>query len=331
MQGYYLGLDVHKVRTQFCLIDQEGAIVREGNLATEEVATLVCHPGLPVVLEATGHWCAAYDALAAQGAQVCLAHPARVRAIAAARIKTDKIDARILAHLLRADLIPEAWAPPQATRDLRDLVRLRWAFLGERTRAKNRVHALLAREGLRYPGTDLFGARGRRWVEGQTLRPHTQALVTQQLEHLDATASQVEALTQRLREALHGDLALALLQTIPGVGLITAATLLAELGDWQRFSSPKQVAAYFGLVPTMRASAHTAHYGHLTKQGSTHARRVLVEAAHGAVPLPGPARHRYLSLVRRRGKKVALVAAARVLLILAWTLLCTGEVYRHLA
>lgn len=95
----------------------------------------------------------------ARGVEVKLAHPAPVKAIASARIKTDRIDARILAHLLRADLIPEAWAPPLEVRDLRDLVRLRWGFISAQTKAKNRIHGLLARESLRYEGTDLFGQR----------------------------------------------------------------------------------------------------------------------------------------------------------------------------
>jgi transposase len=331
MARYYLGLDVHKVRTQYCLVDEDGCLIEEGSVATEDVATLIDRPGMAAVLEATGNWCAAHDALVAAAAEVKLAHPARVKAIASARIKTDKIDARILAHLLRADLIPEAWAPPQEVRDLRDLVRLRWGFISAQTKAKNRIHVLLARAGLRYEGTDLFGQRGRRWLERIRLRPHVRQLVDHLLEHIDETAHHVEALTRGLHEHLDDQPALHLLMTIPGVGFITAATLMAELGDWRRFRGPKQVAAYFGLVPTVRASARTARYGHVTKSGSGHARRVLVEAAHVAIRLPGPVRLRYLSLFRRRGKKVALVASARTLLILAWTLLMRGEVYQQAA
>ena len=115
MPTYYLGLDVHKVRTQYCLMDPAGEILAEGNVPTEEVASLVPDADCAVVLEATGSWHAAYDALVATGATVKLAHPSHIKAIASARVKTDKIDARILAHLLRADLIPEAWAPPHAT------------------------------------------------------------------------------------------------------------------------------------------------------------------------------------------------------------------------
>ena len=171
MPTYNLGLDVHKVRTQYCLMDPAGKILGEGNVPTEAVAGLVPGADCAVVLEATGSWHAAYDALCATGAHVKLAHPSHVKAIASARVKTDKIDARILAHLLRTDLVPEAWAPPARTRELRDLVRLRWRFVAQRTTAKNRITNLLARRCLRYEGTDLFGRRGRAWLAGLELDP----------------------------------------------------------------------------------------------------------------------------------------------------------------
>jgi transposase len=154
-------------------------------------------------------------------------------------------------------------------------------------------------------------------------------LVDRLLAHVDVTERQVTGLLAQLEDQLGSDPAVALLQTVPGVGFITATTLRAELGEWQRFRHSKQVAAYFGLVPSVRASARTLRSGHLTKLGSGHARRVLVEAAHVAIRFPSPVRHRYLSLVRRRGKKVALVAAARTLLVVAWTLLMRGEVFHR--
>ena len=119
MPTYYLGLDVHKVRTQYCLMDPTGEILREGKVPTQEAAGPIADADTAVVLEATGSWHFAYDALVATGATVKLAHPARVKAIASARIKTDKIDARILAHLLRTDLIPDSWSLSAATASAR--------------------------------------------------------------------------------------------------------------------------------------------------------------------------------------------------------------------
>jgi transposase len=331
MPTYYLGLDVHKVRTQYCVMDPAGGILKEGSVPTEEVAAVVPDDDTAVVLEATGSRHFAYDALVATGALVKLAHPARVKAIASARVKTDRIDARILAHLLRTDLIPEAWAPPQTTRELRDLVRLRWRFVSQRTTAKNRISNLLARECLRFAGSGMFGKSGRAWLATLDLAPHTRGMIDLLLVSIGEAGHHVEALTARLHERLDGDADMYLLMSIPGVGFITAATLVAELGDWRRFSRATQVSACFGIVPSVRASASAAHYGHITRQGSSHARRALIEAAHAAKRLPGPVRHRYLSLVKRRGKKVAVVAAARGLLELSWTLLRKGEVYRAAA
>jgi transposase len=330
MPRYYLGLDVHKVRTQYCLMDPAGEILAEGSLPTEDVATIVPED-CAVVLEATGSWHHTYDELCRCAEQVKLAHPSHVKAIASARVKTDKIDARILAHLLRCDLVPEAWAPPPHIRELRDLVRLRWRFVSQRTTAKNRVTNLLARQCLRYAGSDLFGAGGRAWLSDLTLDAHSRTLVELLLATIDEADVHVTALTALLRKRLRGAPEIALLRTIPGVGFLTAATLVAELGDPHRFARADKVSAYFGLVPRVRASADVAHYGRITRAGSPHARRALVEAAHVAVRLPGPLRERYLKRARRRGKKVALVAAARELLELSWTLLDRGEVYRAAA
>lgn len=328
MQRHFVGLDVHKVRTQFCVTDETGEVVEEGSIPSELAWTLIREPEkTSVVLEATGNWCAVYDGLVATGAEVKLAHPSRVKAIASARIKTDKIDATILSHLLRANLIPEAWAPPQEVRDLRELIRMRWSFVTARTMAKNRIHILIAKEGYRFSGTDLFGLAGRNWVCGLPLREHTGALLGELMDAIQEADRHVTSLTASLKRRLEGSEALRTLMAIPGVGFVTAATLIAEIGDPKRFTRKKQIASYFGLVPRVRASAEHARYGHITRSGSSHARRALVEAALIAIRYPGPVRNHFRSVASRRGKKVAVVAAARILLIVSWTMLVREEVH----
>ena len=250
-----------------------------------------------------------------------------------AKVKTDKIDARILAHLLRADLIPEAWAPPQDVRELRDLVRLRWRFVAQRTTAKNRISNLLARECLRSPARDLFGRARPRLARRARARPPTRRTLVELLLATIAEAdAHVAALTALLHERLDGAAEVQLLTTIPGVGFITAATLVAELGDWRRFGSAKQVSAYFGIVPSR------ARLGGGGALRAHHPRRLAVTRAapgRGRARGRAPARARCALATcrsrRRRGKKVALVAAARELLELSWTLLSRGEVYRAAA
>ena len=245
MPTYYLGLDVHKVRTQYCLMDPGGEILAEGSLPTEEVASVV-PDDCAVVLEATGSWHHTYDALRSCAAEVKLAHPSHVKAIASARVKTDKIDARILAHLLRSDLVPEAWAPPAEVRELRDLVRLRWRFVSQRTTAKNRLSNLLARRCLRYAGTDLFG---RAWLAGLALDEHCRALTDLLLATIDEADVHVAALTALLRERLAGSSEVQLLETIPGVGFLTAATLVADSATRAASPAPHRSPPTSALCP----------------------------------------------------------------------------------
>lgn len=186
----YYGLDVHKKYTVYVRMDQDGQILDRGRIAnTQEAAAAMLAPAqgeAQVVLEACGLWPYLYDLLTAQGAQVTLAHPQRVKAIAAARVKTDQVDARTLAHLLRTDLIPPAYAPPQEVRQQRELLRSRYAWVQQRTRAKNRVHGLLAKRGLQSPVSDLFGKGGREWLAQLDLDPTARALVERELTLIEA-------------------------------------------------------------------------------------------------------------------------------------------------
>jgi transposase len=150
MYQYYLGVDLHRKRTYVVLMDSQGAICDQRRMTNAAMTDYVAR--LPAntfaVLEATGNWSYMYDVLAAKLDTVVLAHPKRVRAIAAARIKTDRIDATIWAHLARADLLPIAYAPPVEVRELRELVRHRAKRVRERTRHKNRVHRVLAQSNI---------------------------------------------------------------------------------------------------------------------------------------------------------------------------------------
>jgi len=163
----YLGLDVHLKTISYCLMDATGAIQKEDAIAAkvEELVRLVGLHGVShATLAACGNWQPYYDALVSLGVTAALAHPNRVRAIAAARIKTDAIDARILAHLLRTDLIPEAWAAPPALRPVRELLSYRSVVMGTRVRLKNQVRSTFVKEGLQPPKT-LFGPTGQAWLD----------------------------------------------------------------------------------------------------------------------------------------------------------------------
>ena len=168
-----IGLDVHRHHTYYTQVDEAGQVVAQKKVSNEDLAEVIADiaPPCRAVLEATGNWGYIADLLEPLIEELVLAHPLQVRAIAAAKVKTDKIDATILAHLLRTDLIPRAYLAPPTVRELRDLLRLRASLVRTRTALKNKIHAIVAKRGLRVPVTDLFGRAGRSWLAEQALVP----------------------------------------------------------------------------------------------------------------------------------------------------------------
>lgn len=258
--------------------------------------------------------------------------PHKVKIIAETVSKTDKIDAAKLAWLSSVNMLPRAWMPDERIEALRELVRHRSKFVGEQTRAKNEVNGVLVRCGLQRPYDDIFGTLGRRWLEQVSLPPIMRLQVDQWLGLIDAVAPKIDAMEGRLQRMLQRDPSWAadaeLLDTIPGLGLISIVTILAELGEYRRFGSRSQIAAYAGLVPTSKRSANKARYGKLSKRGSPELRRVLTQVA-GGVARQVP---RYLCLYERikqeKCANIAKCAVARRLLEDAWTILMKREPFR---
>jgi transposase len=325
------GLDVHKRYTSFCVMDDQGAIVREGRCLTEE---LPLHPTFSLsgekraVMEAGGNWYSVYDRLEPLFQELVLAHPLRVRAIAAARVKTDAIDARTLAHLLRSDLIPAAYVPPREVRDLRELLRYRLDLVKQRTSLKNRVHALLAKEGLAAPVTDLFGRQGRRWLDALAFPPQQRFQLQGYLTVLDCLTAQIRAADELVTAKCAANPVAKLLDTIPGVGSLSALIMFAEIGDIQRFTSPEKLCSFAGLAPRVHSSGGKTRRGPITKQGPSALRWVLIEAAHFAVRRPGRLQRLYLRLRRGKHPSVAITACARELLVAVYHIWKRGEAFR---
>ena len=326
-----IGLDVHRHYTYYTRVDEAGRVLAQEKVANEglpQVMTQIAPP-CRAVLEATGNWGYIADLLAPLVEEVVLAHPLQVRAIAAAKVKTDKIDATILAQLLRADLIPRAYLAPPAVRELRDLLRLRASLVRCRTALKNKVHAVLAKRGLRVPVTDLFGRAGRTWLEQQVLAPVHRQAVGAYLAVIDALDGQIGAVTREIDRQAEEREEVRWLTTIPGVGRYTALFILSEIGDLGRFPDGDHLAAYAGLVPIVRASGGRSRLGPITKQGSPWLRWLLVETTHRAVRRPGCLRERYQRLCRRKGTAVAIVATARFLATCVYAMLAEGRPFEE--
>jgi transposase len=325
------GLDVHKRYTSFCVMDQQGVILLEGRCPNDE---LTSHPAFSLrgrkrgVMEASGNWSYLYDLLEACFEELLLAHPLRVRAIAAARVKTDAIDARTLAHLLRSDLIPAAYIPEAAVRETRELLRFRLDLVKQRTALKNRVHALLAKEGLLSPYTDLFGRQGREWLTSLSLANPRRRRIDGFLRVLDSLTAEIRSVEDSVRQQAKALPDAKLLCGIPGIAELSALTILAEIGDIGRFPDALHLVSYTGLAPSVRASGGKTRLGHITKQGPSALRWVLIEATHIAVRKPGRLRERYLQLRRGKSSSVAITACAREMLVAIYHVLKRGEAFR---
>ena len=331
-----IGLDVHREFAQVA-IWQAGVVRQAGRFATtpEEVrafADSLCSVD-EVALEATGNTWAIATLLASRAGRVVVSNPAKTRAIAEAKVKTDKVDAQILAQLLAADYLPAVWLPDAATNALRRQVLRRAHIVRQRTRLKNQVHAILHRNLIpRCPAADLFGIKGRAWLAQQDLPPDEQAAATALLRQLDFHAEELRLIDRDLaRVGLAEDdigAAVRRLMSIPGVDATVALSIVAAVGDFTRFRTPEKLVCYFGLNPRVRQSGgQPASHGRITKAGPAHARGMLVEAAWSAARAPGPLRAFYQRVRARRGMQVAVVATARKLAVLCWHLMIKGEDY----
>jgi transposase len=277
------------------------------------------HAGTPVAFEAAFGWSWLADLLEDYGFDPHMVHPLRCKAIASARLKNDKVDAAILAQLLRADLLPEAWIAPANVRQLRALLRHRISLVRLGTQLRNRIHAVAADHGYDRPASYWTGP-GRGWLAELDFPPASREIITDCLAVIDGLAPLTGRIDWELHQHAKADPRVKALRTLPGVGEFTALVMVAEIGDITRFPSARKLASWAGLTPTVRGSDLKVRHGNISKQGSAWLRWVMNQAAQTAKRSPDFAAT-YSSIARRRGKKIATIAISRKLLTRAWHLL----------
>lgn len=325
----YVGIDLHRRRSVIVRMTESGEVVEEVRIDNDPVA-LACAieqagPDPHVVLEATYGWYWAVDVLQACGATVHLAHPLGVKMFAYRRVKTDHRDARDLADLLRMGRLPEAWIAPPDVRELRELVRARARLVALRSGLKAQVHAVLAKEGITVPMTDLFGKAGLALLADARLRPVYRLRINALLDLIEAYDYHVERLAHVIAVRLAADRGYHAIEAIPGVGPTLAAIFVAEIGDVTRFARASQLCCWAGLTPKHHASDTTVVRGHITKQGSRLVRWAAVEAVQQQ-PVGTKLRVDRDRIIDRRGKGIGKVAAARKLLTLVFYGLRDGHI-----
>ena len=316
-ESYFIGMDLHQKTSTFSVKEKEGKIIEAKTISTtkEDVEKFLSpYSGSTLTLEPVSQWYCYADFIESLGLSVKIANPMRVKAIASARIKTDTIDAGVLADLLRANMLPESYHAPANVRAWKEEVRLRMSLVRLRVQVKNKIHALLWKQGIRSPYT-LFSKRGLLWLDTQIFSKEITIALATYRETLALLDRQVTDAEGRMIEDNKHREEVKLLIAIPGISYLSALTIMAEVGTISRFPSAKKWMGYAGIVPSTYASGGTVRHGRITKTGSSWLRWVLIEAAHHQLLCTrqkGLTKY-YNGIKERKGSKAAAVATARKL------------------
>jgi transposase len=324
----YVGLDIHLKHISVCVLDENGKRLRRERVpdasALVKLLTSLGQP-LSVCYEAScgyGRW---HEILSRIAVRVVVAHPGHLNLIFRSKRKHDALDAEKLAKLLVLDAVPAVHVPSAKVRGWRELISFRQKLVHKRTRAKNAIRALLRSLGIvapRRPG--LWTHKGITWMHGLEIAQPALAIKRDMLlEEIATFDRQIGRVEGELARFAKRSPAVALLRTIPGVGIRTAEAVVAFLDDPNRFTRSKQVGAYFGLVPSQNQSGDKNRLGRITREGAAVVRHYLTEAAWMACrlsPTIGAYRDRVLRDDPQR-KKIAVVATAHYLVRVMWSML----------
>ena len=343
---HYIGVDYHKKYSYVVVKDREGKVEQRctvNNTKEEFCQLLKPYQAGKAVLEATRNWGLIYNWLEEILDDVALAHPLKVRAIAEARIKTDKISADILCDLLRSNLLPEAYVPNKETREAKNVLRQRMFFVRLQTMVKNRIYDILDRHPeivTQAPDvSDLFGASGMEWLRQAVLPGQDNRLLSSEFELLEILKRKISESNGIVKELAKGDKRVKLLRSIPGLGPFFSVLVAKEIDDISRFRDEKKLCAYAGLMPSTYASRGKVFHGRIIKMGNKWLRWAFIEAVQPAISCDADLFAYYQRLKMKKGTNAAKVATARRLLTIVYRILKQERLYerrnrraiRHLA
>jgi transposase len=336
----FIGCDAHKKFSVFVAVNERGhagealRVAHDRQLYREFLARLPAHSAIAV--EASGSYSWLVDEMERLGHRPKLCNPHEAKRRMGLTNKTDKLDARGLAILLRNGTLPEVWIPPSELRDQRELLRLRIFLVRLGTRVKNRIHGTLARHNVQVPGADLFGVAARLELHARLpeLPEHSREAVEQELATLDFLETQIESAEHRLDAIMKVSAEADLLKTLPCIGKILSMVLMLEIGRVDRFPSAAHLASYAGLVPRVYSSGGHTRMGQVCGNVNRNLKWAFVEAANliaiNQRRLAGMHVVRLYQRIRRaKNHQKAAVAVARHLAEAAWWVLTKQEVYRQ--
>jgi len=332
----FVGIDMHKTSWHVTIMSEPGEIWH-GNIPGEWEAlhkVLDHYRGCRIhaVYEAGcfGYWL--YDRLVEYGATCIVTPPSLVPMEYGNRVKTDRRDSKKLAYLLQKDLLKNVHIPTEEARSHRQVFRQRRQLIEDRVRVQHRIKSALLFFGIEIP--EQTGAFSRRYMDmlrkirfSNRIHDRSFRILLDEYDHF---SDQLERHTELIREIAALDTyrdRMALLTSIPGIGMLTAIEILVELQDVARFQSPEQLAAYLGLTPSQYSTGEKVHMGHITKVGKPHLRATLVEASWRLIRRDANVRAFYEQLRARAGSKRAIVAVARRLIIQIRKMLLSNSSY----
>ncbi len=333
----YVGLDVHMRQSTFCILDENGKKLCTGTIlgAWDKLLSELNQVKRPfsICFEASTGYGYLHERLSRMAAKVIVAHPGQLRLIFRSKRKNDRVDAEKLAKLLYLDEVPPVYVPSVDVRGWRSMIEHRQGLLQERTRAKNQVRALLRGQAMAAP-RGLWTKKGIEWLRGQEFTTSLDALQRDILcERIESINGMLKRVEKELAMVANTHPGIALLRTIPGVGMRTAEAVIAYIDDPHRFHSNHAVGSYFGFAPCQDQSADKAHFGHINRQGPATVRKLLTEAAWVAIRR-SPTVKAYFERIQKGDpdrKKIALTATAHYLIRVMHAMLRTGEVWRSQA
>lgn len=325
----YCGMDMHKELTYCTVVDSVGVRIRQAKLPSNGkslAAFLSLFPEKPeILIEACCIWDHVYDALVGHGFKVNVGHPLALKHMMPRKKKTDKIDSEALANILRKGDAPLSYVPPINIRNFRELVRYRALLVKHRRMFKHKISSLLLKRGISVPYVDKFCDKGMLYLEHLSLQPIDQLQITTTLDLLKAVTLKIAEVDKEINIRAGDCKEVALLTTIPGIGVYSALLILSEIGELKRFSSYRQLSAYAGLIPSTHQSGKKEYHGKITKEGSKWLRWILVQCCQVAIKSDNKIRAYFYKQKKKKGFQKAMIATAHKMLVIIYQMLLHQE------
>lgn len=336
MRTTYIGMDIHKNFIQAAAMDEHGNILKEQKFKSDIDGIRRFVNGLDsekikAAIEATCTWYHVYETLSSLGIDTTLVNVRRTKVIAESKIKTDKLDARSIAHCLRTGFIATAYIPPKEIIEQRDILRHSISLRKDINRFKNKIHAILLRNGVKHKFSDLFGANGMRYLRDLKMKDSEQyrldsylTIVETLLQERKQTQKKIELLCRKNKQAM-------LLITMPGISYYSAMVILTEVGEFSRFPNPKKLCNYAGLAPRTIQSGSQVFHGKILKECNQNIKWILVQCAHVHIRYcqNSSITRLYNRVMDKKGKAKATVAASRKMLTCMWHMQMKGERFKY--